>query len=96
MAGDAVASAAAGTVVSVTDDPRMGTTVVIDHSGGYTATYAGLQPGAAVLAGDSVRAGQVIGAVGTSALSEAALGPHLHFAVTLDGETIDPAEFLAQ
>ena len=92
--GAAVVSAAAGTVRSVTNDPRLGTTVVIDHGNGYTATYAGLQQGAAVLAGDTVTAGPTIGAVGTTALSEAALGPHLHFAVTLNGETVDPAEFL--
>ena len=33
--GDAVLAACAGTVSSITDDPLMGTTVVIQHSGGY-------------------------------------------------------------
>ena len=33
-AGDAVLAASAGTVLSVTDDPMMGTTVVIGHSDG--------------------------------------------------------------
>lgn len=41
--GDAVLAACAGTVSSITDDPLMGTTVVIQHSGGYETTYANLQ-----------------------------------------------------
>ena len=38
--GDAVLAACAGTVSSITDDPLMGTTVVIQHSGGHETTYA--------------------------------------------------------
>ena len=45
-------------------------------------------------AGDSVEAGQTIGAVGETALLEIADEPHLHFAVYANGDTIDPAEFI--
>ena len=45
----------------------MGTTVVIQHSGGYETTYANLQAEPAVETGDTVSAGQTIGAVGTTA-----------------------------
>ena len=38
--------------------------------------------------------GEIIGAVGTTAAAETAQGPHLHFGVTLDGEAVDPQEFL--
>ena len=38
--GAAVKTAAGGTVQSVTDDELMGTTVVIDHEGGYTTRYS--------------------------------------------------------
>ena len=44
--------------------------------------------------GDAVTAGQTIGAVGNTALLESALGDHLHFAVTCDGNPVDPAKFL--
>ena len=93
-AGTAVAAAAAGTVLSVTEDGLLGTMVVIDHHNGYTTTYASLEPETKVLAGDEVSAGTVIGTVGNTSLSEAGLGAHLHFAVAKDGEPVDPAGFL--
>lgn len=92
--GSAVLAAAPGTVVAVDDDALMGTTVVIEHDGGYHTLYANLQSPPVVKAGDAVTAGQQIGTVGTSAAAEAARGPHLHFSVTLDGEPVDPAGFL--
>ena len=95
-AGDAVMAASAGTVLSVTDDPMMGTTVVIGHSGGYETTYANLQTEPLVEEGETVSAGQAIGAVGTTAAAESAQGAHLHFAVTREGEAVDPQAFLDQ
>ena len=92
--GSAVLAAAPGTVVAVDNDALMGTTVVIEHDGGYHTLYANLQSPPVVKAGDAVTAGQQIGTVGTSAAAEAARGPHLHFSVTLDGEPVDPAGFL--
>lgn len=93
-AGSAVSAAAAGTVLSVTDDDRMGVMVTIQHENGYVTTYASLHPEVSVAAGDSVSAGTVIGTVGTTALAELSLGEHVHFAVTKDGETVDPAQLL--
>ena len=92
--GTQVMAACAGTVRAVEEDPMMGTTVVIDHPGGYCTTYANLQTVPAVKAGDSVSAGQIIGAVGSTAMAEAALAPHLHFAVEKDGDAVDPQSFL--
>lgn len=92
--GTTVLAASAGTVASVEDDPMMGTTVTIEHQGGYTTTYANLQTRPTVEPGDLVTAGQIIGAVGTTAAAEAAQSPHLHFSVSRDGEAMDPGEFL--
>lgn len=92
--GSSVLAASDGTVVAVDDDVLMGTTVVIEHSGGYHTLYANLQSPPVVKAGDTVTAGQLIGTVGTTAAAESAQGPHLHFSVTLDGEPVDPAAFL--
>ncbi len=91
--GTPVCAAADGTVTSVTEDPLMGVTVVLEHSGGFTSTYACLGTEVYVSAGDEVLAGQNIGAVGTTAAGESA-EPHLHFSVSKDGELIDPAEYL--
>lgn len=92
--GTEVCAACAGTVESVTVNDLLGSTVVLDHGDGRKTVYASLSPEVPVKAGDSVRAGQVIGAVGNSSLSEMALGPHLHFAVLQDEEPIDPQDFL--
>ncbi len=92
--GTTVLAASSGTVSSVTDDPLMGTTVVIRHDGGYQTTYSNLQARPNVEAGDSVSAGQIIGAVGRTAAAESAQGPHLHFSVTKDGVPVDPSEYL--
>lgn len=92
--GTTVLSASSGTVASVTDDPLMGTTVVIRHDGGYETTYANLQARPNVEAGETVSAGQIIGAVGRTAAAESAQGPHLHFSVTKDGAPVDPNEYL--
>lgn len=94
--GDAVKTAAAGTVVSVADDELMGTTVTIDHAGGFTTTYASLQADPPVTAGQQVTAGDIIGHVGSTAAAESSMGPHLHFSVYRDGLLIDPAEYVSQ
>jgi len=93
-AGTDVVASADGEVVEVFEDDTMGHTVMIRHVGGYTTCYASLAQEVAVKPGDMVTAGQVIGQVGDTALVETAMGPHLHFSVTYQGEPMDPGEFL--
>ena len=93
-AGTAVLAACAGTVAGVEDDPLMGTTVTISHADGYQTVDASLQGRPSVEIGDSVSAGQAVGAVGDTAAAEAAQGPHLHFSVTRDGDVVNPDDFL--
>lgn len=93
-AGTQVAAAAAGTVVAVGEDDRLGVNIRIEHANGYVTTYASLHPETFVEVGDKVEAGTVIGTVGNTSLSEAGLGAHLHFSVTKNGELIDPAAYL--
>ena len=94
-AGAEVLAAADGEVYTVYNDDMMGTTVVIRHEGGYTTQYASLAEELQVKVGDRVTLGQVIGTVGETALVETAMGPHVHFSVLLNDESMDPAEFLA-
>ncbi len=92
--GAVVKTAAGGTVQSVTDDELMGTTVVIDHEGGYSTRYSSLQKDVPVTAGQQVVAGEVIGRVGTTSAAESQMGPHLHFSVSRDGAVIDPRDYV--
>jgi len=94
--GAAVLSASEGTVSSVTEDPLMGVTVIIDHGDGCRTTYANLAKDPVVAAGDTVSAGEIIGAVGDTALAESARASHLHFSVSRDGDVVDPHEYLYQ
>ncbi len=93
-AGTAVCAAADGTVYTVYDDETMGMTVVIRHDGGYTTKYASLAKDVPVEAGATVTAGQTVGYVGNTALLENAIGDHVHFSVSCNGELVDPGEFL--
>ena len=92
--GAAVKTAAAGTVQSVTDDELMGTTVVIQHDGGYATQYSSLQADVPVQQGQQVAAGEVIGRVGATSAAESRMGPHLHFSVSRDGAVIDPHDYV--
>lgn len=55
--GDAVKTAASGMVVSIKSDELMGTTVVIEHAGGYTTQYSCLQAEPPVTEGQQVAGG---------------------------------------
>ena len=95
-AGSQVVAAADGTVSAVFEDQTMGMTVEITHDGGYVTTYSSLDKSLSVEVGDSVKAGDVIGCVGASALLESALGDHVHFSVSCNGASVDPLKFLGQ
>ena len=94
--GTEVCAAADGTVYTTFNDDTMGMTVVIRHDGGYVTTYSSLDKSLSVEVGDSVKAGDVIGCVGASALLESALGDHVHFSVSCNGASVDPLKFLGQ
>ncbi len=94
VSGEQVKAACAGTVSAVYEDEYLGTTVVIAHADGYSTHYSNLAATPAVSTGDTVAAGDVIGAVGSTALLEVGEAPHLHFAVYLAGHPTDPAEYL--
>ena len=91
--GAPVTAAADGQVYTTYQDDTMGTTVVIRHADGYVTTYSSLDGKLEVTAGETVKLGQTIGYVGTSAMMEYALGDHVHFSVTKDDQVMDPEEF---
>ena len=67
---------------------------MIRHEGGYVTVYASLSDHLLVQSGDTVQMGQAIGTVGNTANVETAIGDHLHFCVTCNGESMDPKTFL--
>lgn len=93
--GQNVRAPRGGTVTGVYDDEYYGTTVVIKHDGGYVSQCSNLAAETMVQAGDTVLPGDVIGTVGETALIESAAPAHIHFSVTCDGESVDPAVFFS-
>ena len=84
--GTPIHAAFDGRVSYAGDGRGYGNLVKLTHANGFETRYAhmsrfGTQTGA------QVRAGDVIGYVGTTGLST---GPHLHFEMYLDGQAIDP------
>lgn len=88
--GLAVKASAAGTVVHAGPSGGYGNLVEIKHTSGWTSRYGHLSK-LNVVEGDTVYAGQTIGAVGSTGRST---GPHLHFEVRKEDTAHDPAPFL--
>lgn len=88
--GDAIHAAADGVVVRAGWWAGYGKVVVVDHGNGMETRY-GHMSRFHVKAGDVVRQGEAIGAMGSTGRST---GTHLHFEIRLDGQPIDPQPFL--
>lgn len=93
-AGAVVRAAADGTVESVVNDDLYGTTVTISHAGGIKTVYSNLADTPTVKVGDAVSAGDVIGSVGETAICEIGEPSHLHFAMSRDGKSVSPMDYM--
>jgi murein DD-endopeptidase MepM/ murein hydrolase activator NlpD len=88
--GTPIRACKAGKVVVASVQGGYGNAVVIDHGGGMGTLY-GHQSSMAVVVGQNVAAGTIIGYVGSTGNST---GPHLHFEVRLGGTPVDPVPYL--
>lgn len=90
--GTAIYAVNAGRVVTARYQGGYGNFTLIDHGGGVTSGYAHqvrFEDG--ISAGTVVKAGQLIGYVGTTGRSN---GPHLHFEIKVNDKFVDPIPFM--
>jgi murein DD-endopeptidase MepM/ murein hydrolase activator NlpD len=93
--GTPVTAASDGVVAFVGHLPDGAMIVLLAHPGGYVSEYAHLDDTfmlPPVKAGQTVRAGQVIGFIGLTGITT---GAHLHYAVLKDGAPVDPLSLVA-
>lgn len=88
--GTPVHAAANGVVVYAAVESGYGREVTIDHGFGISTLYAHLS-GFAVVPGQHVIRGQVIGYLGTSGLTT---GPNLHYEVRINNVPVNPYKYL--
>ena len=88
--GTEVSASADGTVILSDWDERYGKYVILSHSNETQTLYAHLSE-RKVKAGEKIQRGQIIGKVGSTGNST---GPHLHYEVRKDGNSVNPEEYL--
>lgn len=89
--GTVISAVKEGTVVAANYyTTGYGYHVIIDHGGGYKTLY-GHCSSLLVNVGDKVTKGQAVGKVGSTGKST---GPHLHLNVYVNGETVNPRNYI--
>lgn len=91
--GAPVMSAVNGTVYSVEETAKTGTTVTMELGNGYQAVYGQLKD-LNVSEGDTVEKGAIIGYVNAPTKYYSEEGSNLYFAMKKDGKPIDPIAYL--
>ncbi len=89
-AGEPVRATANGKVITAGWTGGYGRMVEVDHGNGLSTRYGHLSA-IGVKIGQSVKAGHVVGDVGSTGRST---GPHLHYETRINGEAVDPQKFL--
>src|SRR5581483_1275304 len=90
--GTAVRATADGVVIFSDWANGYGRLIIVDHGGGIETYYAHLSRFFSY-AGEGVRRGEVVGAVGSTGRVTA---PHLHYEVRIGGAPVNPYRYLAK
>lgn len=88
--GAPIVATLAGKVVNSGYNASSGNYVRIDHGNGLNTVYCHASK-LLVAAGENVKQGQQLALIGSTGVST---GPHLHFAVTVDGVYVDPGNYI--
>lgn len=93
--GAEVLAVADGTVAEVWEDELMGQCVAINHAGDAVSVYKNLNTTLPdnITAGAEVKAGELVGYIGDTAMVELADEPHLHFEMTVGGIQVNPLDY---
>lgn len=89
---DPVYVTADGKVIYTGWDQSHGNNIIVNHTNGLKTRYMHLNK-IVVEEGDAVEKGEKIGLVGSTGRST---GPHLHYEVIKNGESIDPAPYMTR
>lgn len=88
--GSSVMATAPGKVVVAEYNGGYGNMVEVEHANGLSTRYAHMSA-ISVTSGQMVKAGTVVGRVGSTGRST---GPHLHYETRINDEPVDPTRFL--
>jgi hypothetical protein len=89
-AGTDVVAPARGRVVFAGSNGPLGNTIILDHGYGVRTTFGHNQK-VSVKRGQEVQRGEAIASLGSTGRST---GPHLHYAVQVDGRRVDPMNYI--
>lgn len=90
VVGTPIKSINSGIVVIAKDRYFAGNSVVIDHGGGIYSQYYHLSK-MDVKVGDKVKKGDILGFSGDTGRVN---GPHLHFGIMVNGNSVEPLKFI--
>ena len=88
--GSPIVAAADGVVIMAQYNGGYGNCIIVDHGGGVATLYGHMSSFVAKN-GQTVKAGQTIGKVGSTGVST---GNHLHFEVRINGSTVNPRNYV--
>lgn len=91
--GDEVLAAAEGEITSIETMAQTGTTITMNLGDGYELVYGQVKE-VCVHEGDRVASGDVLGYVSEPTKYYSVEGPNLYFQLLLDGEPVNPLEYL--
>ncbi|MTI65540.1 MAG: M23 family metallopeptidase [Firmicutes bacterium] len=92
--GTVVRASLKGVVKEIKKEDELGIVITLDHGDGLITKYGCLSTDDMVKVGETIKKGDPISGVGEGVGFELAQGPHLHFEVLLNGENVDPKEYI--
>lgn len=90
VVGTEVLAVSDGEVIEINTSPTYGNYIKFNATNDYIVMYAHLEK-ALVAEGEKIKQGQVVALSGDTGLST---GPHLHYTIWKDEETINPINFV--